>query len=149
MGETTRRQVVLGTGAAGLAAALTGCGGYGEPSGSPSPPAGTGSVVPSEPQNPGAGEILAATGEIPKGGGKVFAGPKVVVTQPEAGRFKCFTAVCTHEGCTVGSVSGGTINCPCHGSKYRITDGTVVRGPAPRPLAEKRISIEGDQIRLA
>ena len=26
------------------------------------------------------------------------------------------SAICTHMGCTVRNVSGGTINCPCHGT---------------------------------
>ena len=55
----------------------------------------------------------------------VFADQKVVVTQPTAGDFKCFTAVCTHQGCIVATVSDGTINCACHGSQYSIEDGDV------------------------
>ncbi|MFC5910152.1 Rieske (2Fe-2S) protein, partial [Streptacidiphilus monticola] len=81
-------------------------------------------------------------------GGKVFADQQVVVTQPAAGQFKAFSAVCTHAGCTVGSVSGGTIVCPCHGSKYKITDGSVVQGPAPRPLAEKSVTVANGQLEL-
>jgi Rieske Fe-S protein len=43
-------------------------------------------------------------------------------------------------------VSNGTINCPCHGSKYSIKDGSVVRGPAPSPLAAIAIKVEGTSI---
>jgi Rieske Fe-S protein len=71
-----------------------------------------------------------------------------VVTQPTAGQYKAFTAVCTHEQCTVGDVSGGTINCYCHGSKFSITDGSVVKGPAASPLAAKNVTISGDSISL-
>ena len=51
-----------------------------------------------------AGAVIGATGEVPEGGGTVFREQKVVVTQPEAGDFKAFTAVCTHQGCLVDRV---------------------------------------------
>ena len=82
------------------------------------------------------------------GGGKIFADQLVVVTQPTAGAFKAFTAVCTHMGCTVNQVSNGLIMCPCHGSEYSISDGSVKQGPAPTPLPAKQISVANDQITL-
>jgi nitrite reductase/ring-hydroxylating ferredoxin subunit len=84
--------------------------------------------------------------DIPVGGGKVFDGPKVVVTQPTAGEFKAFSAVCTHQHFLVGNVQGGTINCLHHGSMYNITTGAVVGGPAPRPLAAKTVTVNGDSL---
>jgi Rieske Fe-S protein len=87
--------------------------------------------------------------DIPVGGGKVFPDEKIVVTQPKAGEFKAFTAICTHKGCTVKAVANGTINCPCHGSKYNITTGAVVGGPAPAPLASKTVTVKGDSITVA
>jgi Rieske Fe-S protein len=54
--------------------------------------------------------------------------------------------VCTHAGCTVGSVSGGTINCPCHGSKFNIATGAVVNGPAASPLSPVNIQVQGTSI---
>lgn len=94
-------------------------------------------------------EPLATTTDIPVGGGTVFADQKVVVTQPAAGDFKGFTAICTHQGCTVANVEGGTINCPCHGSKFSIEDGAVEGGPAPSPLAEVQLKVAGGEISLA
>ncbi|MFC7584124.1 Rieske (2Fe-2S) protein [Nonomuraea antimicrobica] len=94
-------------------------------------------------------KALADTSDIPEGGGKVFKNEKIVVTQPTAGEFKAFTAVCTHQGCTVATVSNQTINCPCHGSKFNIADGSVANGPASSPLEEKQIEVDGDKIRLA
>ena len=67
-----------------------------------------------------------------------------MVTQPTEGEFKCFTAICTHQGCLVASVSDGTINCDCHGSKYSIETGEVEEGPATFPLAEVPITVSGD-----
>ncbi|GAA2512500.1 Rieske (2Fe-2S) protein [Streptomyces gobitricini] len=125
---------------------------------SPAPPSGpaarppTGSESASVPASPSAppptaGE-LARTTDIPSGGGTVFKDRKVVVTQPEEGEFKAFSAVCTHQGCTVATVENGTINCACHGSRFRIADGSVARGPATRPLPAEEITVTGDSIRL-
>ena len=90
--------------------------------------------------------VLARTAEIPVGGGKILADKKIVITEPQSGTFKAFTAVCTHQGCIVDSVSGGTINCPCHGSKFSIVNGSVVNGPAPSPLAPVGIEVQGSSI---
>ncbi|MDG4860700.1 Rieske (2Fe-2S) protein [Streptomyces sp. T-3] len=146
------RRTVL---AAGAAAALAGCSKYGDEGGggdAPSTPATTGTQPPGEQpsssQQPPAGEELAKTSDIEVGGGKVFEDKKLVVTQPTEGDFKAFSAVCTHAGCTVKDVSGGTINCTCHGSKYRVADASVAAGPAPRPLPPQQITVSGDSIRL-
>ncbi|MFC1431915.1 Rieske (2Fe-2S) protein [Streptacidiphilus sp. N1-3] len=154
-----RRTVLAGVGVAGIGVALTACGSSGgsttaaAPTDQASPSAAD--SAPSTAPAPagsaagGGGTALGATSEVPVGGGKVFTAEKVVVTQPKAGEFKAFTAICTHMGCTVGSVSGGTINCPCHGSQYHITDGTVARGPAPSPLAPETISVANGEITLS
>ncbi|SEL80629.1 Rieske (2Fe-2S) protein [Streptacidiphilus jiangxiensis] len=148
---TTRRTVLAGAGAVGAAAVLAACSsGSSGGTATSAPPqtadAGGGGATPS--QGGGSGTVLGPTSDVPVGGGKVYASQKVVVTQPTAGTFKCFTAVCTHMGCTVGSVSGGTINCPCHGSQYHITDGTVAAGPAPSPLAPEPFKVSGGEITL-
>ncbi|MEV0244713.1 Rieske (2Fe-2S) protein [Streptomyces sp. NPDC050674] len=141
--ETTRRTVLLATGATGAAVLVAACGGGGD-SGSESTDSPTGGGATSG----RAGRVLADVGEIPVGGGKIFADAEVVVTQPEAGRFKAFSAICTHQRCTVGFVSDGTIDCPCHGSKFRIADGAVAHGPATQPLPAEQITVEGNSIRL-
>jgi Rieske Fe-S protein len=89
---------------------------------------------------------IAATSQVPDGGGKIIDSQRIVITQPQSGSFKAFSAICTHEGCFVNSVSNGTINCPCHGSKFSITDGSVVHGPATRPLPPIAINVEGTSI---
>ena len=93
-----------------------------------------------------AATALAATSQVPDGGGKIIDSKHIVITQPESGSFKAFTAICTHEGCLVNSVSNGTIDCPCHGSRFSIKDGSVVNGPATRPLAPIAIKVEGTSI---
>ena len=95
-----------------------------------------------------AGTALASTADVPVGGGTIFTDEKVVVTQPTEGEFKAFDTTCTHQGCPVTAVTD-TIDCLCHGSKYSLEDGSVVGGPAPKPLAVVEIVVEGDSITLA
>ncbi|GAA3031050.1 Rieske (2Fe-2S) protein [Streptosporangium longisporum] len=157
MTETTRRTVMLSAGGAGMAAVLTACAGYGEPAaGGGETSATAASEAPGKSADTGAGsgsdsaaEALAKTADIPEGGGKVFKDEKIVITQPTAGQFKAFSSACTHQGCDVDKVADGTIDCPCHGSKFKITDGSVVDGPATKPLPEKTIKVDGDSITLA
>lgn len=89
---------------------------------------------------------LVATSEVPVGGGVVVQDAEIVVTQPSAGEFKAFTAICTHQGCLVSSVADGKILCACHGSSFEIADGAVSAGPASAPLAEVAVAVEGDQV---
>lgn len=89
---------------------------------------------------------VAASADIPVGGGRVFPDARVVVTQPTPGEFHGFGIVCTHDACELNSVSDGTINCPCHGSRYAITDGSVVRGPARTGLRVERIAVDDGRI---
>ncbi|WP_405800890.1 Rieske (2Fe-2S) protein [Streptomyces sp. NBC_01506] len=145
-----RRTVVAAAGAAGLGAALVACGSD-DSSSEPAAqePAGKDDGANGDGGSAGQGEVLARTGDIPEGGGKVFESKGVVVTQPSAGQFKAFSSECTHSGCTVGSISNGTITCPCHNSQFDASDGSVKKGPATRPLGAASISVDGDEIRLA
>jgi Rieske Fe-S protein len=94
------------------------------------------------------GTLLGLITDIPVGGGTIFTSEKVVVTQPVKGEFKAFSAICTHVGCICNKVADGTIDCPCHGSEFKITDGAVVAGPAPSPLPTRVITVSGDKILL-
>ncbi|MFF9343009.1 MULTISPECIES: Rieske (2Fe-2S) protein [unclassified Streptomyces] len=159
--RTTPRRTVLLAAAAlttATAATTTACGsddggggdGGTESSAPASPePTGTATGAPTSAPGTAGGTPLASTSEIPVGGGTVFTDRKVVVTQPEEGEFKAFSAVCTHQGCLVNKVADGTIDCPCHGSKYSIADGAVKAGPAPRPLPAEKITVSGETITLA
>lgn len=145
---TTRRGMLLGVGLVGIAGTLTACGGSKSDSGSAASSA-PGSGAPPAPTTDAGGKALAKTSEIPVGGGKIFKDEKVVVTQPKQGEFKAFSAVCTHRGCTVGAVSDGKIQCPCHGSAFNVADGSVANGPAAKPLSPKTVAVENGEIKLA
>ncbi|WP_225839061.1 Rieske (2Fe-2S) protein [Streptomyces sp. NK08204] len=142
-----RRTVVATAAAAGLATALTACG-SGDGS-SDSVNSGSGTSADGSSGGGSTGGVLARTADIPEGGGKVFEDRGVVVTQPTTGTFRAFSSKCTHRGCAVGSVSGGAIVCPCHGSRFSIEDGSVRHGPATRALPPAKITVTGDQITLA
>jgi Rieske Fe-S protein len=96
----------------------------------------------------GSGDTVQ-TADVPVGGGVVLEAKQVVVTQPTAGVFKAFSAVCTHQGCLVSQVSGGTITCPCHLGQYSASDGSVLGGPPPAPLTAVAITVSGSTISLA
>jgi nitrite reductase/ring-hydroxylating ferredoxin subunit len=141
----TRRALLAGAGAAGVAATVAGCGGStraAPPSAGPPPRPSSG------------GAVRIGTADIPVDGGKIFPDldpDGVVVTQPVAGRFKAFSATCTHRGCLLASVSDGTINCPCHGARYSISDGSVVRpgdgvGATTTALVPKTVTVTGGTI---
>ena len=92
---------------------------------------------------------LGATSAVPVGSGTLYRSQKIVVTQPTAGVFKAFSAVCTHQGCIVDGVSKGVIQCPCHGSQFNITTGAVVTGPATTPLPAKTVTVADGKLTVS
>jgi len=145
-GGPTRRQVLLTSGTVVVAAAVTvACGSSTDSTSTAAPTSGGGSSAGSG----SGGGTSVPTADVPVGGGTILKDQKVVITQPQEGEFKAFTAVCTHQGCLVSSVSDGTIDCACHGSVFSGTDGSVVQGPARGALAPVDITVSGDTITLA
>jgi Rieske Fe-S protein len=148
----TRRAALTGGCGLACAAALTACTGYGSGGPAPTPaPASAPTPTPAGGSGAAAGgaTVLAAVSDVPVGGGVVIAAQGVVVTQPAAGEFKAFSATCTHQGCAVNEVANGTINCPCHGSKFAVDDGAPTAGPAKKPLPEKSVTVQGSAVVLA
>ncbi|OLT50550.1 Rieske (2Fe-2S) protein [Cellulosimicrobium sp. CUA-896] len=140
----TRRAVLAGSGAGAALAVLAACGG--------SPPSGTatGGATGSGSAGDGAvaaGEVLARADDVPVGGavGVTVDGSQLLVTQPEEGTFAAFSAVCTHQGCTVAPGEGELV-CPCHASRYDLATGAVLTGPAPSPLPEVAVTVESGQV---
>ena len=76
--------------------------------------------------------------------------PQIVVTRVDSDQFFAVTSRCTHEGCTIGTYSTtiNAIECPCHGSRFGA-DGSLVRGPAARPLTQYPTQYDGlDLLRI-
>jgi nitrite reductase/ring-hydroxylating ferredoxin subunit len=150
--EVTRRALLRGAAVSGVALPLlAACGGSSGSSGGSGGGSGGGSAGGSGGSGGGgaSGKVTLKESQVPVGGGKILASDKVVVTQPSKGDFKAFSAICTHQGCTVGTISGGEIICPCHGSHYSIKDGSVTSGPAPSPLPAKKLVIKNGDISVS
>jgi Rieske Fe-S protein len=154
----SRRIVFQGLSALGIAAVLAGCGGE-DTRPRASEPSPTDSPSPSKPSKPGkqlkdpkdaeddpVAGALASTDEIPVGGGLILAGARIVITQPKRGEFQAFSAVCKHQGETVGTVSDNTITCNFHGSQYDAATGDVTTGPATTGLDPVKIRVRGQSI---
>jgi Rieske Fe-S protein len=140
-----RRRALTIAASVGLTpAVLAACGGDDAGAGSPDEGLDTGHTA----GTPAPGPLTSAA-DVPVGGGVIFPDQQVVVTQPVEGEFKCFTAVCTHQGCIVSSVQAGGIRCECHGSVFSVEDGTAVNPPATQPLTEVEITVDGDEIAIA
>jgi Rieske Fe-S protein len=136
--------IVAVTGAGG--ALLAACGGGGDDTTTTPGGSGSDSASPTDAASSPAGGALVDTAKVPVGGGVILEQQKIVVTQPSAGTFKAFSAICTHQACTVGSVKDGVISCPCHGSAYSAADGSVENGPATRALAPVAVTVEGGKV---
>jgi Rieske Fe-S protein len=157
---TSRRVVLVGAGALGAGCLLAACGtdtstnssstgaNGGDFSNDPKP-AGSSTAGPdgggdSGDDSSGAAKTLVAAADVPEGGGIIKG--DYVITQPQAGTFKAFSKVCTHQGCPVNKVDGDQISCPCHGSTFSIADGSPTGGPATKSLPETKVKKDGDNI---
>jgi Rieske Fe-S protein len=142
----SRQKVLLGAGLGLVTAVVAACSTSGNKPEATSASSATTAAPPASgaPAAPAA-NVIAKTADVPVGSGVIV--DKVVVTQPSAGVFKGFSAKCTHAGCTLNKVADGTIDCPCHGSKFNL-DGSVANGPATKPLDVENITVQGDSIVL-
>ena len=129
------RRAVLAAGAGGAGAlALAACG------------AGGGTAAP--PTHETAGKSLTALSAVPVGSAKSVSlpdGSPAIVARPTSSTAVCFSAICTHQGCTVAP-NGDKLDCPCHGSRYNALTGAVINGPAPRPLAKIPVKVTNGNV---
>ncbi|SBS78773.1 Rieske (2Fe-2S) iron-sulfur domain protein [uncultured Mycobacterium sp.] len=134
-----RRAVFIGTGAGLIGLVVAACSTAKKETAASSTAEASTPIAPAEPK------VIAKTAQVPLGSGVII--DDIVLTQPTQGAFNGFSAICTHQGCKLDKVADGTIDCPCHGSKFNL-DGTVANGPAKLPLPTKSISVQGDSIVL-
>ena len=64
------------------------------------------------------------------------------------GKFYAIGDKCTHRGCSLskGRIEGDVVTCPCHGSRFNLKTGAVVKGPAAELEPAYPVTIEGDGI---
>jgi len=151
------RRGVLAVGAAGLAGvALAACTQAPAPDdptvrgSAGSGPSGTGSAESSGPGPSGSGSAkpLAQLSAIPVGSAVSATGPDgapLIIARPTSDTVAAFSAICTHQNCTV-QPAGKQLDCPCHGSVYNADTGAVISGPAPRPLPSVPVTLSGDDV---
>jgi Rieske Fe-S protein len=138
--ELHTRRNVLTTGAAIAGAAvgtvaLAACGSSSSDAGTPAKPAA-------------AGQTLAALADIPVGqskSAKTADGQDVLISRPTETTAAAFSAICTHQGCTVAP-AGAELKCPCHGSVFDALTGAVKHGPAASPLPAVPVKVTNGQV---
>jgi Rieske Fe-S protein len=146
----TRRGVLAGAAAVGVASALVACGDDASPPGASGSgnDAGTDTGAEGAGGNDvggGAGETVNAS-DVPVGSAVIVG--NLVVSQPTVGQYRAFSAVCTHQGCLVSRVEGDEIRCTCHNSAFSAVDGSVLAGPATRSLTAKTVTVAGSSLTI-
>jgi cytochrome b6-f complex iron-sulfur subunit len=94
------------------------------------------------------GQAIARTSEVAPGSALKFkdSGQPAVLVHLQSGDFVAYSAVCTHQRCTV-AYRNGQLACPCHGSVFDAENGAeVVNGPAQLPLPEIPVEVRGGEI---
>ncbi len=80
------------------------------------------------------------------------AGPQTLVVVRHGGQLYALHDLCSHMACNLsdgGKVVGDALECPCHGSRFRLRDGRAVRGPAvfDQPRYEVRTAAGKTEVR--
>jgi Rieske Fe-S protein len=94
------------------------------------------------------GQAIARTSEVAPGSAVKFkdSGQPAVLVHLQSGEFAAYSAVCTHQQCTV-AYNNGQLACPCHGSVFDPENGAeVVNGPAQLPLPEIPVEVRGGEV---
>ena len=71
-----------------------------------------------------------------------------IVLADLGGPVIAFSNVCTHAGCDLvyGELEENELECDCHGSRFNVTTGEVLQGPATDPLTVYSVRIEGGDV---
>jgi cytochrome b6-f complex iron-sulfur subunit len=94
------------------------------------------------------GTAIASESEVAPGSAIKFedSGNPAFLVHLDNGDFVAYSAICTHQACTV-AYQDGNLACPCHGSVFDPADGAaVVTGPAQRPLPEIPVKVQGGEV---
>jgi cytochrome b6-f complex iron-sulfur subunit len=144
-----RRGLLKAACATCAALGVASCGGGSSPStangGGPASTQASGAASPSA---AGTSGVIVKLAAIPVGGSVSGRGPngeKLLLAQPTAGTVVAFSAICTHQGCTV-EPDGKKLACPCHGSVYDAFTGKNISGPAPSPLHPFAVKVSGTDV---
>ncbi|WMX47628.1 Rieske (2Fe-2S) protein [Streptomyces roseicoloratus] len=133
-GQSTRRTVLKG-------AALAGAAGLGVAACSTESNVGH-----AQNPTPTAPVALGAPDEVPVGGARLYREQRLLVHCPAQGQYKAFSAQCTHAGCVLDKIENNEGNCPCHGSRFDVTTGKALQGPATVPLPEVPVRVENGKL---
>jgi cytochrome b6-f complex iron-sulfur subunit len=109
---------------------------------------GGGKKAPSGGKAKAGGAVIASESEVAPGSAVSFkeGGQDAILVHLKSGDFVAYSAICTHQRCTV-AYKGGNLACPCHGSVFDPANGAeVIAGPAPTPLTEIPVKVEGGEV---
>jgi thiosulfate dehydrogenase [quinone] large subunit len=162
--DPQRRRLLLGAGAAGMLAVVTGGlaatvaaigralhDGTAVAATTPTPSASPTRKATATATAPPAGRLIAHTAEVAEGSAVAFSeddGAPALLVHETSGEFRAFTAVCTHSGCTVEYDGTSGFVCPCHGGRYDAQTGAVTAGPPPAPLRRIDVVVVDGDVRL-
>jgi 3-phenylpropionate/trans-cinnamate dioxygenase ferredoxin subunit len=67
-----------------------------------------------------------------------------------AGTLFAIDDTCTHRGCSLGDgkLDGSIVQCACHGSRFDVTSGAVVRGPAEDPVRSYPVHVADGEVQV-
>lgn len=131
--------MIAGAGATVLGAsgiALTGCAASAEAEAAPEPLT--------------SGAVLATLADLAVGAtlAVTVQGHDLVLSRSGEDEVAAVSAICTHKGCTVVATPT-ELECPCHGSRFETTTGTLINGPAKLPLTPIAVAIRESNIVVA
>ena len=94
---------------------------------------------------------VAKASEIQDGGMKgLDVNGKHILLANIGGRYYAISNICSHQKCELsdGKLEGNAVKCICHGSKFDVTSGSVLSGPAEKPVESYEVKVEGDDITI-
>jgi nitrite reductase/ring-hydroxylating ferredoxin subunit len=94
---------------------------------------------------------VAGAAEVAEGRLEAFevGGVRVAIANV-GGTFYAFDDICTHLQCSLadGDLDGTVVTCSCHGSRFDVTTGDLLRGPAQEPVRSYPARLENDVLQI-